>query len=153
MDVTSEIRKLLDKKKFQYKFMEHEPTPTSEIAAKVRGVDLKQGAKAMLLRSEGKFYMFVLSGVDKIDFKKIKRLLKSKSVSFANPEEVLKVTNCEVGGVPPFGNLFNVPVYIDKNLLDNKKIDFNAGKQTVSIEMNLNDYIKVVKPKVEEFTR
>ena len=93
------------------------------------------------------------NGIDKIDFKKVRKLLKTKSVSFANSEEVLKVTNCEVGGVPPFGNLFKIPVYIDKNLLENKKIDFNAGKQTVSIEMNLNDYIKIVKPEVEDFTR
>ena len=153
MDVTSKIKNLLDKNKIKYKFFEHEPTPTSEIAAKVRGVDLKQGAKAMLLRSEGKFYMFVLSGVDKIDFKKVRTILESKSVSFASSEEVKEITNCVPGGVPPFGNLFNVIVYVDKNLLKNERIDFIAGKQTVSMEMSSKDYLKVVKPKVEDFVK
>ena len=58
--------------KFSSTSFEHEPTPTSELAAKVRGVDLATGAKAMVLRSKGTFFMCVLRASDKIDMKKLK---------------------------------------------------------------------------------
>ena len=147
----SRIKELLDGKQLGYKVMVHEPVHTSEEAAKIRGVDLKQGAKAMVLRSEGKFYQFVIAGDKKIDFKKIKRILNSTSASFAMPEEVENVTGCVIGSVPPFGNLFNIPVYVDKSLLRNEVIDFNAGLRTHSLQMKLEDYLKAVNGVVEDF--
>ncbi|MDO8628655.1 MAG: YbaK/EbsC family protein, partial [Nanoarchaeota archaeon] len=134
-----------------FKFFEHEPTPTSELAAKVRGVPLSQGAKAMVLRSEGNFFMGVLQASKKIDMKKLKGVVLSKSVSFASADEVVKVTGCVPGGVPPFGNLFAIPVYVDKGLLDNTIMDFNAGLQTCSMEMQVVDWLRVVQPKVVDF--
>ncbi|HLD02741.1 MAG TPA: YbaK/EbsC family protein [Candidatus Nanoarchaeia archaeon] len=151
MDVPNEIKKLLDSKDIKYKSFEHEPTPTSEIAAKVRGVSLETGAKAMILRSKGNFCMCVLRANNKIDFKKMKSILNTGSVSFATAEEVKKVTDCIPGGVPPFGNLFNIPVYADRNLFKNEIINFNAGLQTFSIQMKTEDWKNVVNPVVEDF--
>lgn len=158
--VFEKIKKLLDKNKVDYKVLEHEPTPTSMDAARVRenltGMPaeecLKRGAKAMILRSEGKFYQFILSASKKIDMNKAKKVLGTQSLSFANPEEVQKATDCVPGSVPPFGNLFNIPVYVDKSFLENEDIDFNAGEQTVSIFMKRDDWIKAVKPIVAEFS-
>ena len=142
MNVIEEIKNLLDKNNISYKIFEHEPTPTSEIAAKVRGTPLERGAKALVLRSEGNFLMCVLPANRKLSFRKVKEIIRSRKLSFATPEEVKKVTNCVVGGVPPFGNLFNIPLYIDKNLLNNETIDFNAGLQTVSIEIGSKDLVR-----------
>ncbi|MEK6812958.1 MAG: YbaK/EbsC family protein, partial [Nanoarchaeota archaeon] len=143
----------LDHHKITYQYFEHEPTPTSEIAAKLRGVALETGAKAMIIRSEGKFFMLVLPAHKKIDFGKVKTMLNSKSVSFATAEEVQKVTQCIPGGVPPFGNLFGIPVYMDRELLENTVINFNAGLQTVSIEMKVQDWLKIVNPIKTTFTK
>lgn len=144
MNVVEEIKRLLDRNKISYKIFKHEPTPTSEIASKVRGTPLEMGAKSIILRSEGRFLMCVLPGNRKIDFRKVKQILGSRKLSLATAEEVKKVSGCEIGGVPPFGNLFNIPVYLDKSLLDNELIDFNAGLQTVSIEMRSDDYLRMV---------
>ena len=152
MNVVQEIKNLLDKNKVYYKIFEHAPTPTSEIASKVRGTPLERGAKALVLRSKGKFLMCVLPGNRKIDFRKVKQIIGSRKLSLATSEEVKKVTNCAIGGVPPFGNLFNILVYLDKRLLNNEVVDFNAGLQTVSIEMRPADLVNLTGAVVGDFT-
>ncbi len=153
MSVPDKIRQLLEQNNIPYKYFEHEPTPTSEIASKIRGVSMESGAKAMVLRSEGKFVMAVLQASKKIDFSKMKKILKSKSVSFATHDEVKQVTGCIPGGVPPFGNLFNIPVYADKGLTEIETMNFNAGLQTVSIQMKANDWVRLVKPMIFDLSK
>lgn len=147
------IKEFLDNNKISYEILEHEPVYTSEDAAKIRKSDINKGAKSMIVRSEGKFYNFVLSGAKKIDWNKIKKILKSKSASLAAPEEVLKVVNCKIGSVAPFGNLYNLKVYCDPFLLENEFIEFNAGLHTKSIKMKSKDWIKIVNPEIVEFTK
>ena len=151
--ILDKIKKLLDNNQVQYKVMEHAPVRTSEEAARVRGISLKSGAKSMIVRSEGKFYDFILSAEKRLDWNKIKVILNSKSAGLATPEEVLKITDCEIGSVPPFGNVVNLKVYCDPSLLDSKTIDFNAGLLTVSINMELKDWLDVVKPEVVGFSK
>jgi len=135
--VTLQIKEFLESMNLNFKIMEHEPTPTSQIAAKVRGTSESQGAKALVLRSRGNFLMCVLPGNLKVDLAKVRRLIGEKSLSMATPEEVEKVTGCKIGGVPPFGNLFNIPIYLEKNILRNEEIAFNAGTQTISMIMKI----------------
>lgn len=134
--------------------MNHAPVTTSEEAAKVRGrgveEGLKRGAKAMILRSEGKFYQFVLPGHLKLDFKKAKQVLNTKSLSLASKEEVQKITDCVPGSVPPFGNLWNIPVIADMRM--NDSIDFNAGLHETSITMSLENWKEVVNPVMADIT-
>ena len=151
MNILNEIKEFLDKNKIKYEIFKHEPTPTSELASKIRGTPLEQGAKAIVLRSRGKFFMCVLPGNRKINYGKVKKIIGSRKLSLATPEEVKEVTGCEIGGVPPFGNLFNIPLYVDRNLLKNEIIDFNAGLKTVSIEMKAEDYINITNAVVEDF--
>ena len=148
MNVLERIRELLDKNSVQYKCWDHPPVHTSEEAAKVRGTPLESGAKAMVLRSKGKYLMVVIAGDKKMDFKKVKKVIGSDRLTLSSPEEVLEVTGCEIGSVPPFGNLFDLPVYLDNSLLRSPIINFNAGKHGTSIAMSIEDYQKVVKPEV-----
>ena len=153
MDVFAEIKTMLDKHRCAYAVSDHAPTPRSIDAARIRGTPIEQGAKAIVLRSEGRFLMCVLPGSQKIDFHKIKTILSSKSVSLATPEEVYKVTQCVTGSVPPFGNLFGIPLYIESSLLRNEEISFNAGLQTRSITMKSEEYRRVANGIVKEFAR
>lgn len=157
-NIYAEIEELLKDNKINFQVFRHEPVYTSEQAAKVRerifGIKsseiLKRGAKAMILKSNHDYFQFVISAAEKIDFKKVKNIL-SKTANLANSDDVFKITDCVPGSVPPFGNLFNVPVYVDKSLLKNEFIDFNAGELTISIIMRLEDWIKIVNPIVEDF--
>ena len=58
---------------------------------------------------------------------------------------------CEVGAMPPFGNLFNLPVYADRSLEKDEEIVFNAGTHTLTAKMTWRDYARLVKPKMEDF--
>jgi Ala-tRNA(Pro) deacylase len=150
MSLIDDLKKFLDDKKIQYKSAVHEPVYTSEQAAKVRNEPLESGAKAMVFRSKGNFLMVVIAGDKKIDFKKVKNVINSSSLSMASPEEVLKVMGCEIGSVPPFGNLANIPVYMDCSLERSPIINFNAGRHDTSFSISLEDYKKAVKPVIVE---
>ncbi len=146
--VFEKIRKLLDDNKIKYQLLTHEPVYTSEQAAQMRGKGiaegLRRGAKAMIFKIDEKYVQCIVPAHKIVDLKKVKALLSAKKIKMATPEEVLQVTDCEIGSVPPFGNLFNISVYCDKEL--SEEIDFNAGLHDTSITMKRIDWEKVVKP-------
>lgn len=167
----NKIISLLKANNCWFETFEHQPVRTSQQAAKIRtGYNLKQGAKAMIVRvrpsfaspnrraTAGKvkigkqFVMLVYPADKKFDSKKVKQILKTNDLRFATEEEVIKITNGVIpGGVPPFGNLFGLEVFADQSLFDNEKIVFNAGDQRFSIAMKSADYPRVVKPKIASF--
>lgn len=128
--------------------LEHEPVFTSEQAAKIRGVSLHQGAKALLLKADGNFILIVLPGDKRLNTKKVKLLLGVKDLNFAKPEEVKEVMGCEIGACYPFGNLINVKMIVDQNLSENEIISFNPGVHNKSIKIKWSDYFKSVKPTI-----
>ena len=107
---------------------EHEAVRTSQEAANVRpGYTLEQGAKALIVRTKtmegSKFFMLVLPAHQRLDTKKAKHFLSTKDLRFATEEEVEQTTDgVQIGGVPPFGNLFNLRVIADPTLFLNEKI-------------------------------
>ncbi len=153
--VFEKVKKLLDENKVEYKLLTHEPVYTSEQAAKMRGKGilegLKRGAKAMIFRCDDKYVQCVVPAHKIVDIKKVKVLLNAKKVKLASPEEVLQVTDCEIGSVPPFGNVFNLLVYCDKDLAE--EIDFNAGLHDTSITMKRKDWEKIVKPIIVDISK
>ncbi|MBI2309303.1 hypothetical protein HYU89_00185 [Candidatus Collierbacteria bacterium] len=153
----TDILNLLKQKDCWFKTFEHEPVVTSEEAAKLRhGYSISQGTKAIIVKiknsaGENEFVMLVLPGDKKFDSPRVKKLLEAREFRFATEEEISKLTNgIRIGGIPPFGNLFGIRVFAEKTLLDNEKIIFNAGDRSFSIAMKAEDYLKVVKPVVEE---
>lgn len=153
--LVQEILDLLKKEHCWHETFEHQAVRTSEEAAKIRvGCSLKQGAKAIIVRvkrskRDKEFVMLVLPGDKRFDTAKVKSLLAAKDIRLATEEEVEKLTNgVRVGGVPPFGNLFGMKVFVDKSLFDNEKIIFNAGDRRFSIAMRSKDYKDLVKPTV-----
>lgn len=149
-EVFDSIRKLLDGNDVQYRVLSHEPIVTAEEAAKARGGNvgesLKRGAKALILRSKGKFCQFVVPGNRKLDMKKARGVFGVKKLSLAAREEVEKVTDCTPGSVPPFGNLFSIPVFADERLAE--EIVFSAGLHEKSIALSLRDWKRLVRPVV-----
>ena len=150
MNTLENLIRILEEKGIEYKRFEHEPVKTSEEAARIRGVPLDSGVKAMLLKTrEGKFIMVLLPADKKIDFKKIEQLEGTKNLEFASPEEVQQETGCEIGGVPPFGHIkrgqpYQIKTYMNKDVLEKNLVNFNAGDRSVSVTMKAKDLTKVV---------
>jgi Ala-tRNA(Pro) deacylase len=137
-----------------YQYIKHQPTYTSEESATARGESLDIGAKAMLMKVEDTYALFVLSASKKIDSKKIKNLLKTRSLRFATTEELFELTSLVPGSVPPFGKpLFPFPLYVDQSIEELTKVAFNAGSLTDSIIMDRKDYLKLCNGTVCSFSK
>jgi Ala-tRNA(Pro) deacylase len=134
---------LLQSNGVQFRRFEHEPVRTSQEAALVRGTPLEQGAKALVLETDAGLVIAVLSAARRVDYRALKRHLKSKRVQMAPAERVRQATGCEPGGVPPFGCIFGLPTLVDPSLLEQKHMDFNAGDRRRSVEMRTADYLRV----------
>lgn len=154
MKVYNKIIKYLDENNIDYFAFEHEFIHTSKDAANLRDTNLDEGAKSLLMKAKsGKFFLCVVPGNLKVDLKKVCELVKEKNVALASPEEVLKITNCAVGSVPPLGNLFGVDVYFDSTFLNKEVMVFSAGSHYHSIKMNPEQFIKLVNPKIASFSK
>lgn len=152
MSVFDSITKLLDNNKVVYKTYDHEAVFTSDEAAKVRGTTREQGAKALVMFADKKPIMVVLSGTRKVSTGEFKKQYRAHDLRMATPEEVEKLTNTKVGAVPPFGNLFSLPLYVDRSLGENEEIAFNAGEHTKSIKMKYADFEKITNPIIGTFS-
>ncbi len=152
----SQIKDLLIQNNAWFEVFEHEPVRTSAEAALVRtGYTLDQGAKALLievlykLTKEKEILMCVIPGSARLHNSKLKQILNIKEYRFVSEDQVKEITSgVEPGGVPPFGNIFGLKVFVDKTLLENDKMIFNAGDKRFSIAMTTADYKDIVKPQV-----
>ncbi len=151
--IADSIQKFLKDNSILYNFIEHEPTPTSEDAARVRGTSIHEGAKALILvtSKEKKNYMAVLPGDMKLDSKKMKKLL-GDSFSFEKPEIILEKYGLIIGGIPPFGFLLGIETFYENSILENENVSFNCGTRTKSVGMTVKDFQKIVKGRWESFS-
>jgi len=140
MSVYEKIIQFLRDNKIEYQALQHEPTPTCADAARVRGTSQDQGAKALVCFADKKPILIVLPCSRKLDPKLFKKLYAINDLRFASPEEVKILTSLEIGAIPPLGNLFNLPTYVDQTLSAEEKIAFNAGDRTKSVIMSYSDY-------------
>jgi prolyl-tRNA editing enzyme YbaK/EbsC (Cys-tRNA(Pro) deacylase) len=150
--VFTKIKHLLDENNISYHLSEHEAVTTSEEAAKIRGVELKTGAKAMICKSKGEYFLIVLPADQRINWRLVKEELGRKDISLASTEQAEAVTGCKRGSVPPFGNILGLETYYDRKLLENDLVNFNPGSLTHSIQMKCTDLVKIVNPKMISIT-
>lgn len=149
------IKQLLEKNCVEFDLFEHEAVYTSEQAAKVRGVELKTGVKAMIFKAKKKeeFFLTLLPGDKRVDAKKLKEIVGAE-VELAKPIEVLEHCGCEIGSVHPFGNLMRVErIFADKSVFENEFVEFNVGLHTVSLKMKSGDLLRIVKPEVVDYAK
>lgn len=157
-----QIKKILDDSRIEYTHLTHEHVHTSSDAAKIRGTNIEDAAKAIVLKAEYKdsqgiksfnIIQAIIPANQRIDLKKLKIVLNSKNVALASPDEVLEKTGCTIGSVPPFGKLFNIKMYMDESILQKDLIVFSAGTHTDSIQMKAQDYYAILEPVVAEFKK
>ena len=134
-----------------FELFDHDHVHSSADAAKVRGTNLEEAAKALVLETgSGRLIQCIVSGHRKIDLKKLKALLGEKNISLAHPDNVLSATGCPVGTVPPLGNLFDppLPVYADADIFTRHHVVFSAGSHYRSVRMKAEDWQRLVQPSV-----
>jgi Ala-tRNA(Pro) deacylase len=150
-EVTRIIFAFLDSKGIDYEKLEHPPVTTSSAASGARGSRLSQGAKAIVVKADDEYYHLIISAAVPVDNNKLRKVLGTRRVRFATADELLKLTNCLPGAVPPFGNIFGLPVIMDNALMSEDIVYFNCGSHTVSLRMKRSDLIEATEARVEDF--
>ncbi len=153
--VLADIRRMLHEAGIQFREIEHPPTRTSEESAQARGEELGVGAKALLLRTDGTFRLFVLPADRRLDSAEVKREFGVKQIRFATPEELLAETGLVPGSVPPFGKpILPFELFADTSIgIRYDRVAFNAGSLTWSIIMSAADWEKLARPKRFAFAK
>jgi Ala-tRNA(Pro) deacylase len=149
--VSDRVESLLKQYGIVFQVLRHEPVYTSEEAARVRGTPLASGAKALIVKSEEEFVMFVVPADRKLDNHTVRRAKGWKKMRFATREEVLELTGLTPGSIPPFGSLFCLRTLCDRRLGENEVINFNAGDHAISVSMRYADYVQIENPELGKF--
>jgi Ala-tRNA(Pro) deacylase len=136
-----------------FRVLHHPPVLTSAEAATVRGTPLEAGAKALVVRADGRPVHLVLPADRRVDNARLRELLEARRVRFATPDELAALTGCAPGAVPPFGDLFGLDGLVDEALTRVDEIAFNAGSRTVSITMRCADFLRLAGARVVRFTQ
>lgn len=141
------LKKFLKEKGIDYKTIKHDEAFTAQEIAAVTHVPGKESVKVVIVNGDDKYFMAVLPASYRIDTEKLKKILNVKKLKLSTEEEFENLfPGCETGAMPPFGNLYDLPVYIDSALTEDETIVFLAGDHKESIKMKYKDYDGAVKP-------
>ncbi|MBV9575933.1 MAG: YbaK/EbsC family protein [Gammaproteobacteria bacterium] len=147
-----QLKEFLDSHQVNYISMNHSPAFTSQEVAAAAHISGKQFAKTVIVKLDGRMAMVVLPANDLINFAKLREIAGITKVDLASEVEFKdKFAGCEVGAMPPFGNLYDMPVFLSNHLEHQDHILFNAGSHSELIELAFHDYERLVKPKVVSF--
>ncbi|UCD64816.1 MAG: YbaK/EbsC family protein [Candidatus Zixiibacteriota bacterium] len=147
------LKDFLDQNDVKYLNITHSPAYTAQQIAATAHVPGKEMAKTVMVKINDNMAMAVLPASYKVDFGLLKEVVGTSNVKLATEQEFKDCfPDCEIGAMPPFGNLWNMEVYLAESLLDDKEIVFNAGSHTELIRLSMKDYARLVKPKVMKFS-
>jgi prolyl-tRNA editing enzyme YbaK/EbsC (Cys-tRNA(Pro) deacylase) len=150
--VLEKIRRFLADHEVPFRELRHEPTYTSEDSARVRGEDIRIGAKALLIKVGDDFRLFVLSAALRVDSLAIRAHFGVRKTRFATAEELAELTGLVPGSVPPFGEpVLPFELYVDHSVFESERMAFNAGSLTDSIFLATEDYRRAVQPLIFPF--
>lgn len=151
MTVSARLKTYLDENNVKYTLMSHSPAYTAQAAAATMHVPGKELAKTVVLAAGEERMLAVLPASYHVDLKKMSALV-GKPVRLATEQEFIGLfPDCELGAMPPFGNMYHLPVYVDVSLEADEEIVFNAGTHRDAIRMKYADFARLVKPTVAQF--
>ena len=149
----TKIKKLLDEHNIKYTIIKHSSAYTAQEIAASAHISGKELAKTVMIKFDGKMAMAVLPASYKISFDDLKEVLGVEKVRLAYEQEFMdKFPDCEVGAMPPFGNIYGLEVYVAESLADDEEIAFNACSHTELIRMKYKDFEELVKPRRMKFS-
>ena len=147
---TKKLKEFLDSNKIKYVSITHSSAYTAMEIAALAHVPGKDLAKTVMIKINGHMAMAVLPATHMIKMDLLKKAVGLDNVRLATEQEFKdKFADCEVGAMPPFGNLYNLEVYASDSL---KEIVFNSGSHTELIKMNYKDFERLVNPKIAQIS-
>ena len=147
------LREFLDKNGIKYVSVTHSTAYTAQEVAASAHISGNVMAKTVIVELDGKMAMAVLPANRKVILQDLREIIGSDQVKFVVEDAFKqKFPDCEAGAMPPFGNLYEMDVFVAEALSQNDEIAFNAGTHTEIIKMAYADFERLVQPKVLNFT-
>ena len=148
MPICSKLKSFLDENRIRYTILVHSPAYTApEIAASAH-VKGKTLVKCVMVKGDGRHYMVALTANQKVALDKLRSALAIWDVRLESEEDFrVLFEDCEPGAMPPFGNLYGLPVVVDEALYEDEEIAFNGGNHTSVVKMAFADFDRLVRPK------
>ena len=141
------LRNFLENEKVRYAHETHRTAYTAQQVAQEEHVPGKMVAKTVVVKLDDSFALAVMPATARADFARLKSALGAREVRLATELEFTGLfPDCEVGAMPPFGNLYGVPVYVDSALAQDEEIIFNAGTHQDTIRMRYADFERLARP-------
>jgi Ala-tRNA(Pro) deacylase len=149
----SQLIEFLDKHHVKYVTITHSTAYTAQEIAHSAHVPGEELAKTVIVKLDGKMVMAVLPAPAKVDVDRLRELTGAGKAELARESEFRdRFPDCEVGAEPPFGNLYELDVFVDSSLTEDENIAFNAGSHTELIRLAYRDFETLVNPRVADFT-
>ncbi len=153
MPIPRQISEYLDSQQIWYQSCSHSPAYTAQGLAHVQHVSGKELAKVVMVMEGSRMIMSVLPASHRIELERLAPLLNAESIRLATEEEFKDIfPDCELGAMPPFGNLYNLEVWVDSALQGHQSIVFNAGTHVDTIQMSFADFERLVMPRIGSFS-
>jgi Ala-tRNA(Pro) deacylase len=153
MPIVTKLREFLEAHSVPYSVHSHPTAYTAQEIAALQHVKGRQLAKVVIVKAGTAFAMLVLPSDRRVDFDRLKATLGGQDVRLAQEPEFRDLfPGCDTGAMPPFGNLYGLPVYADRSLERHEEIVFNAGTHILTAKIAFRDFMALVKPTMAEFT-
>lgn len=147
------LKEFLDDNNIKYVIISHSRAFTAQETAASAHISGKELAKTVVIKVDGKMAMAVLPASDKIDLNILREATGSNLVELSNEREFKDLfPECEIGAMPPFGNLYGMDVFVSESLAGDEEIAFNAGSHRELLKMAYRDFERLVKPRVMKFS-
>ncbi|MBU8974755.1 MULTISPECIES: YbaK/EbsC family protein [unclassified Lysobacter] len=148
------LQEFLNSNRVSYDTMTHPHAFTAQETAMRAHVDRHAMAKTVMVKLDGRLAMAVLPSDEWLDVSQLRQVSGAREVALASETDFKdRFPECEVGAMPPFGNLYNMDVYAAESLADDGRIAFNAGSHRELMRMEWSDFERLVHPRVVELTR
>ena len=147
------LKQFLDESQVKYVCITHSKAYTAQEVAASAHVSGRVMAKVVIVELDGEMAMAVLPANKKVVLQDLRDITGSEQVRFASETKFQKrFADCEIGAMPPFGNLYDMEVFVAESLAENEEIAFNAGSHEEIIKLSYADFERLVKPNVLGFT-
>jgi Ala-tRNA(Pro) deacylase len=148
------LKEFLDSQKVKYVTIYHSPAFTAQEIAASAHIPGQELAKTVMVKVDGKMAMAVLPASYRVDLDRLAQVVGADRVELANEKEFKDMfPACEVGAMPPFGNLYGMETYVADSLTEDDEIAFNAGSHTELVRMKYEDFARLAQPKITTLSR
>jgi Ala-tRNA(Pro) deacylase len=152
MECRDRLEEYLRENGVPFEVQHHPRAITAQEVAATEHVPGKMLAKVVVVMVDGRMVMLSLPAPYQVDLEKVGKVLGAEEARLAEEEEFEGAfPDCEVGAMPPFGNLYGMPVYVEEALAEDETIFFRAGTHTDTMSVRYTDFEQLVEPTIAAF--